>query len=327
MGSDLDRCRDPETGTIEPWAQEIIDEIRSYTEISPSGTGIRILAQGSKPTGRCRKGSVEIYDHGRYLTVTGDHCDGTPTRIRRCPRAIGAVCARVFGEADQPHQTDGDDPVAIKTSRQSDDEIIRRAAEARNGDKFKRLWAGDTNGYNSHSEADLALCGLLAFWVGPDSQRIDHLFRQSGLNRAKWEEREDYRHRVIAKALDGRTEFYAAKKATDAGGDSGGKKSQATRLVQYAREALDLFHTPEGVAYATTKGKPQQTWSLRSRVARQFLSRLFYLREETAPGGEAILTTINTLEGVAVHDGPVHPVFIRLAEYEGKVYLDLGGDD
>ena len=42
VGWDLDDCRNSETGVIEPWAQEIIDRLNSYTEISPSGTGIRL---------------------------------------------------------------------------------------------------------------------------------------------------------------------------------------------------------------------------------------------------------------------------------------------
>src|SRR5262249_45677235 len=49
VGVDLDHCRDPRTGTIEKWAQDIIDRLRSYTEITPSGTGIRIFLRGTLP--------------------------------------------------------------------------------------------------------------------------------------------------------------------------------------------------------------------------------------------------------------------------------------
>src|SRR5215207_9094389 len=55
-GVDLDGCLDPETGEIESWAQEIIEELNSYTEISPSGRGIHVLLRGSLPAGRNRKG-------------------------------------------------------------------------------------------------------------------------------------------------------------------------------------------------------------------------------------------------------------------------------
>jgi hypothetical protein len=81
------------------------------------------------------------------------------------------------------------------------------AMAAGNGEDFARLWRGDWSGYSSQSEADLALCNHLAFWCGPDEQRIADLFAQSGLNRTKWQ-REDYRRRTIRKALEGRTEYY-----------------------------------------------------------------------------------------------------------------------
>src|SRR5581483_3759961 len=43
---DLDRCRDRQTGKVARWAQQIVREIDSYTEVSPSGTGLRIIARG-----------------------------------------------------------------------------------------------------------------------------------------------------------------------------------------------------------------------------------------------------------------------------------------
>src|SRR5262245_50511864 len=66
---DLDACRDPKTGKIQKWAMEIVRTINSYTEFSPSGTGLRIVARGHKPdTERSKKDKVEIYDG---LTKTG----------------------------------------------------------------------------------------------------------------------------------------------------------------------------------------------------------------------------------------------------------------
>ena len=82
----------------------------------------------------------------------------------------------------------------------SDNEIINAAMGASNGDRFRLLWNGDTSTYPSHSEADQALCNLLAFWTGNDPGRIEQLFRQSGLMRDKWE-RQDYRDRTINNAI------------------------------------------------------------------------------------------------------------------------------
>ena len=76
VGIDLDHCRDRESGAVEPWALAIVTRIDSYTEISPSGTGLRIFARGTlPPTGR-RKDRIEMYGSGRYLTLTGHRFSG-----------------------------------------------------------------------------------------------------------------------------------------------------------------------------------------------------------------------------------------------------------
>lgn len=72
VGIDLDNCRNKENGDIQPWAQEIISSFDSYTEVSPSGTGVHIIVKGLLP-GRGKKiGDIEIYDKDRYFTVTGE---------------------------------------------------------------------------------------------------------------------------------------------------------------------------------------------------------------------------------------------------------------
>lgn len=69
-GVDIDSCVDPETAQTEAWAEEIVEELDSYTEFSPSGTGLHVLVRAKLPPGGNRKGRVEIYDRGRFFTVT-----------------------------------------------------------------------------------------------------------------------------------------------------------------------------------------------------------------------------------------------------------------
>jgi primase-polymerase (primpol)-like protein len=71
VGIDLDHCVDPDTGEIESWARGIFNEMDSYTERSPSGTGLRILVRGKLPGTGHKKGNIEIYDRARYVTITG----------------------------------------------------------------------------------------------------------------------------------------------------------------------------------------------------------------------------------------------------------------
>jgi len=80
-GVDLDDCRDSETGHVEPWAREIVAALDSYAEVSPSGTGVKAFMRGTLPPGRRRKGRVEMYDSGRFFTVTGHRLPGAPAGV------------------------------------------------------------------------------------------------------------------------------------------------------------------------------------------------------------------------------------------------------
>jgi putative DNA primase/helicase len=71
-GIDLDGCRDPESGNVEAWAREILKRVcEGYVEISPSGTGIHIIVEGSVRDGGMRKGPIEMYSRERFFTITG----------------------------------------------------------------------------------------------------------------------------------------------------------------------------------------------------------------------------------------------------------------
>lgn len=244
-GVDLDDCRDAETGAIQEWAAKIVSQFASYTEVSPSGTGLKIFVRGALPKGRNRCGPIEMYDHGRYFAVTGHHLPETPQTVEDRQ-----------AELEQLQQSLNQDPVKSNGKPRTEEEqealqcltdleLIEKAKNAHNGEKLSRLWSGDISSYSSHSEADQALCNLLAFWTGPDAARIDALFRQSGLFRDKWE-REDYRTRTIRKALDGRTEFYSGNgRASDKGTRPGAEEQihltdtgNAKRLVK--RHGTDL---------------------------------------------------------------------------------------
>lgn len=84
-------------------------------------------------------------------------------------------------------ELDWDDEIGGSAPTDLDDLALRRKIErSKNGAAFSALWAGDISGYKSHSEADMALCNILAFWTNKDAARMDRLFRQSGLMRDKW---------------------------------------------------------------------------------------------------------------------------------------------
>ena len=187
-GIDIDHCRDPDTGVLSDMAREIIDGMQTYAEESPSGTGVHLLFTGQKPAGACRKSSIglEMYDGGRYFTVTGKALNDLAIEERTAQCA--AVHAKYLAKPEAPWVPA---PAGVwqKVDR-SDEELLRTACAARDGERFAALYAGDWQAYyNSHSEADLSFCNLLAFWFGADVERMDHVFRTSGLMRPKWDER------------------------------------------------------------------------------------------------------------------------------------------
>lgn len=203
-GVDLDRCI--ADGRILPWAWEIVQALDSYTEVSPSGTGLKVYVRATLPPGRRGWGDGHgMYDRTRFFTLTGQRLAFCPATIEERQGQIDALHARVFPPAPAKPEKGG--PTLIRSL--DDTEIVRRAMSATNGHKFAQLWLNQGHGYASESEADAALCALLAFWTGPDSDRVDGLFRQSARMRPKWE-RASYRDKTIALALKGGT-FYAPR--------------------------------------------------------------------------------------------------------------------
>jgi putative DNA primase/helicase len=215
-GLDLDDCRDPQTGEIEPWAAEIVAEMKSYTEVTPSGKGVRILVRGDLPPGGRRKGKIEMYDTGRILSVTGQHLKGTPTSIKTREKELKKLHARIFGvKGLKPASSQGLQSKAQKSPALADSDLIRRAMRAKNGEEFYRLWSGDWSGYDSRSEADFRLCSMLAFWTGKNPEEMDRLFRQSGLMRTKWDERRGdnaYGERTVQQAIQMTREIYSPRR-------------------------------------------------------------------------------------------------------------------
>lgn len=185
-GVDLDHCRDPETGFVAEWAQDILTELDSYAEFSPSGTGIHIIVRAKLPTGRRQKAFGGFYDAGRYFTMTAEHVPKTPLQIMERQPQIDALHRRLLAEEEQGRAIA---PTTIASSL-TDSELVERARHAKNGARFVALWEGNAANYDDdESRADMALSCHLAFWCQNDTSRIDRLFRQSGLYRDKWDTR------------------------------------------------------------------------------------------------------------------------------------------
>ena len=213
-GIDIDHCI--VDGQLSPMAADIVEIMDAYTEVSPSGEGLRILFlapgfqydKGKYYIKDSRQG-LEIYIPGmtqRYLTITGN-----TLRTRDMMDRADRLQTILDKYMTRPQTTQPAAPMPIYTTDISDSELIERAMNARNGGQFKSLWEGSILNYPSQSEADQALCNLLAFWTGKDAARMDALFRQSGLMRDKWNRRQSgttYGAITIQKAIASCGEVY-----------------------------------------------------------------------------------------------------------------------
>ncbi len=152
IGIDIDHC--VSSGIIDQSAQRIIDTVASYTELSPSGTGIHIFAIGELPGPSRRTNNIEFYDNRRFLTVTGQPISDK----KLLEKDVSGLYHELFP------------PITVRQAditllHMEDGDIIERVIRSRSGNKFFRIWHGDYTGYKSRSEAWYAICSILAFWT------------------------------------------------------------------------------------------------------------------------------------------------------------------
>jgi hypothetical protein len=195
-GVDFDKCCDA-SGNLTVEVREIIAELESYAEHSPSKTGAHCLGTSQtelpvepgnkkqvvvRPHPGCKQ--IEIKGLGFYFTFTGSRIEGTPENLIERTQQIHALYQRV---RNMSKPKDAGLTVALPVDAE---------------EKFAALMKGDMHHYDGdHSRADIALCVFLAKKHGCNAFKIDTEFRKSELYRDdKWE-REDYRERTIKKAI------------------------------------------------------------------------------------------------------------------------------
>jgi hypothetical protein len=157
VGVDLDKCRDKVTGVIDEWAQKIITEINSYTELSPSGTGVHIISNGDHvPVGHNPRGAerVEMYSWGRYFTFTGQHLAGTPDTIEDRHDVLREMEKRIFKKSNViPKSTwEGIDFQVSRSARAPVEKL--KLLLSRNA-MFRKTWKQTRTDLKDQSNSDL----------------------------------------------------------------------------------------------------------------------------------------------------------------------------
>ncbi len=200
----------------DPYVQLLLERFNSYTERSISRGGIHIYGKcdaSRLPTYTDKDGKLrldkayytknpntdtELYSGAltnRFAVYTGDVIRNIS--LRDCTDALLLTLDKDMRRKQKERYSekrDGDDKTLF--------DIVCNLRKQKNGEKFSRLYDnGDFSDYGSQSEADCALCAMIAFRTGPDPEMIDRVFRSSALMRDKWN-RDDYREATIEKGIE-----------------------------------------------------------------------------------------------------------------------------
>ncbi len=184
---DLDDCLID--GQISQYAADIVSTLNTYTEISPSGSGLRLIVR-CRTLPKARKADdlgFEMYSTARFATLTGNVYQSNPiASFDALEWLIDRFAPRPTNE--RPPTSTAEERHFSFSPTLDDAALWKRMFGSRAGDKIRRLYDGVTADYATHSEADLALCARLLYWTGGDLDRVDRMFRQSGLYRPdRWD--------------------------------------------------------------------------------------------------------------------------------------------
>lgn len=227
LGIDIDKCLDPQTHNVVHEKKDIIADLLlnadTYTEISPSGTGLHLFFALLEPLTLTvnKVAPFEAYTTGRYFTVTENfYEEERPVRTISTDEALSIL--KNIGLEQVPlktlgslglSQSSGTLPQTRSNSTLPDSEVLKKMFDAKNGIEIKKLYNNDISDHNNdESSADMSLCSHLAFWTNKNYEQIERLWLASPLgSREKTQNRSDYRLRTIKKAIDGCKEGYTPK--------------------------------------------------------------------------------------------------------------------
>jgi len=292
-----------------PLAKKIISAFQSYTEYSPSKTGIHLVGKGKIP--RDRKFTtldVEAYSKTRFFTFTGDLVSGCPSEIREVD------ISKLYAEL-----------VALDESNKKKDSLFKRIKKSNDNEAFFALYEGRwQDSYPSQSEADLAFCNKLAFWTGKDVWQMDALFRQSGLMRPKWDEKhfsdgKTYGQVLIEKAIEGCENTFQSS-----GSEFKHKPTQGEIITRDCEEnSKDFFRDQHGNSILVLPVDthlevcPTNTSSFRNWTATRYRKRF-----GVPPKIDAINQAKVQLEARCATSRQVE-LFNRVGWHDNKIFYDL----
>jgi len=195
----------------------LIKEAGTYTEVSPSGTGLHLYLALEEPLAldANRHSPYEAYTSGRFFTYS-EQVFGTRKAIRLVPKAEALRLLEIAGYPWTKTKSLSTVPEKLlEGSLFTDEELLERMFKAKGGDVARALYEGDASAYLDAkgkpdlSRADAGLIARLAFWTRKDAVQMDRVWLASPLGkRHKTQKRVDYRVRTISAANKNCTEVY-----------------------------------------------------------------------------------------------------------------------
>ena len=210
VGIDFDACRNPETGKLLPFAEKWIKRFNSYSEVSPSQTGVKVWIRGKKPGTRCKVKNVqnvpciECYEMERYFTVTSQRLDGCAAEVHDRQGELDEFYREVFGADDKNSGSKAFHVCAPNAGPRHSIDVVIELLRAKGGLPWE-YFCGSPSGDNSND--DWCLVSAIVEIVGPYADLVDAVIRESeliNLGNGKWDsKRKDstYGRDTIEKAI------------------------------------------------------------------------------------------------------------------------------
>lgn len=196
---------------------EFNEAFKSYTEVSPSGNGLHIIVKGKIPGSRRRKDNIEMYDSGRFFTMTGKTIGKYKDVTEVSEQVFKTIYEKYLPDNTVKYPTTNNYQQNIHNLSEID--VINEIYKSKQAKLFDDLMKGNYEPYyTSHSEADMALANILAFWCARDYSQMDSIFRQSNLYRDKWDEKRKnstYGEQTLFKAINEANNIYTPKQQTE----------------------------------------------------------------------------------------------------------------
>ncbi|MGP8244158.1 MAG: hypothetical protein ACLQVN_06530 [Bryobacteraceae bacterium] len=306
-GVDLDHALN-EDGILKPWAAKIPPHFHgAYAEISPSALGVKIWVKGKLPgAGKQVKigeqgARVEMYDQGRFFTVTGQ-VFGDPVEVIAEKQAAITRLYQFIIQTQQKRKQRAQQESSSNGPREKITEPNRHPELVSEAGRLAGLNGGDV---------EKTFEGLLKF----RDERCDNP-----------QEKTDQELREIAEWVCAREQEKAKLEAAAHPGEK--KPSQVNQLIKLASgEGVELFHSPDGDAYASVAANGhRENWLVRSTGFKNWLLHRFLQAYGKGTGSQALNDACNTIVAKAKYEGVEHQVFTRIGELDDSIYLDLGNE-